>query len=262
MGVYVILFLEKLLGMTNLARVFSWHLHMKWGVYDVDTIGSAQWGADPQRPFCMWSCWFSLTHVHASSTFGLPRIAWAYPRNIKVRGGGREVNFWHKRPPTPMNCQKLPPAKIFVKKDHLWVAARLGRWHVLPAAWAKAGRHMPPAPMPACLLTGDIVDHRYLWWALPPEPMPACWRGTCRLSQCRHPTVPCRTDIPDRCTDFNVLKVMGADFHAQECTPLTCIYSVLIEILSGKLSLCVLLSGIFVCSFLTVNRPPTINSIA
>jgi hypothetical protein len=71
-----------------------------------------------------------------------------------------------------------------------------------------------------------------------------------------------RADSPNRCTHFNGLKVMGGDFHARESTPLPCIYSVLVEILSRKLILCVLLSGRFVCYSITVNRPPMINYIA
>jgi hypothetical protein len=72
-----------------------------------------------------------------------------------------------------VKCQKRPPAKFFVKKDHVLVAARLGRRLVSPVAWAKSGMYMPPSPTSAGLLTGNAVDRHYLWWSLPPGPMPA-----------------------------------------------------------------------------------------
>jgi hypothetical protein len=143
-----------------------------------------------------------LLEKRAPRSHTAPR-PWAAPERPYVPNGSLSTNFWQKRPSASMNCQKRSPIKKFVKKDHLWVAARLGRRHVSPAAWAKAGRHMPLAPTPACLLTGDAVDHRFLWWALPPDPIPTCWRGTCRLSQCRHPAAPIPN--PD-----------GADSHADD----------------------------------------------
>jgi hypothetical protein len=45
---------------------------------------------------------------------------------------------------------KRPPLKIFAKKDHLRMAARLPTRHVARAANAKAGTPLPPMPNPAC----------------------------------------------------------------------------------------------------------------
>jgi hypothetical protein len=59
-----------------------------------------------------------------------------------------------------MKYQKGPPLKIFVKKDHLSVAARLARRHVARAAWADAGMGVPPQPTPACGLAADSVRRR------------------------------------------------------------------------------------------------------
>jgi hypothetical protein len=54
-----------------------------------------------------------------------------------------------------MKWQKGPPLKIFVKKHHLRMAARLPRRHVARAAWANAGTTLPPLPNPACGLARE-----------------------------------------------------------------------------------------------------------
>jgi hypothetical protein len=72
-----------------------------------------------------------------------------------------------------MKCQKRPPLKIFAKKDPLRVAAPLARRHVARAAWASAGRPLPPLPNPA-------------------RPSPLRRRlagGPCRLPWCRQDDV-------------------------------------------------------------------------
>jgi hypothetical protein len=60
------------------------------------------------------------------------------------------------RPHARVKCQKRPPAKNFVKKDPLRVAAPLARRHVARAVRASAGRPLSPAG-----------------WALPPSSLPA-----------------------------------------------------------------------------------------
>jgi hypothetical protein len=88
-----------------------------------------------------------------------------------------ERNFWHMRPPAPMKWQKGPPPKFFVKKHHLRMAAPLPRRHMARAAWASAGKALPPGPVPACGRANVAVNGRLARWALPPAPIPAGWRG-------------------------------------------------------------------------------------
>jgi hypothetical protein len=83
------------------------------------------------------------------------------------------ADFLTKRTTVRVKRQKGPPAKKFIKKDHISVAACLARRHMSRAAWAKSGKPLPPPPAPAGLLTNDAVDSRY------PD-------GACRLGQRRH----------------------------------------------------------------------------
>jgi hypothetical protein len=69
------------------------------------------------------------------------------------------TNELSKRTTFEKNCQKGPPQS--------------GGMTGLPAAWAKAGRHVPLGPTPACPLTGDAVDRHFQVWALPPQPLSA-----------------------------------------------------------------------------------------
>jgi hypothetical protein len=55
-----------------------------------------------------------------------------------------------------------PPANFFFKKDPLRVAAPLARRHVARAAWASAGRPLPPLPLAApwhAIDAGDVAHH-------------------------------------------------------------------------------------------------------
>jgi hypothetical protein len=66
-----------------------------------------------------------------------------------------------------MKWQKRPPLKIFAKKDPT-------EWRHPRAAWANAGKGLPPFPIPACCrcnVTGQPL------WGLPPMEKPACPRG-------------------------------------------------------------------------------------
>jgi hypothetical protein len=76
-----------------------------------------------------------------------------------------------------MKWQKRSSFKKIVKRDHLWVVARLARRHVARAAWANDGKGVPPTPNPACFLAGDAVDGRQPKWAMPQMPTLAGPRG-------------------------------------------------------------------------------------
>jgi hypothetical protein len=127
-------------------------------------------------------------------------------------------NFWQKRPPASVKCQKRPPPKIFAKKDPLWVAAPLPqatrgtcrhpqcRHHLAAVAkpgtwpWRLAGidvAGMPPRPLPAPLATWTCRHShrrqglatwtcRHPHWRQAPQRLMAL-AGNDATATCRHP---------------------------------------------------------------------------